>query len=447
VDIAGRDTVRVNTETKYHLLTGNSGAVDEEGLWFVALTASANVGTVTLSYGDHTLAQFGSTPSGVGGSAISLAIAAPVLTNILVNPAANLTASFTPQQLGAGQMCAIMVRAPLPGPAVDAFAASQAMELDVERPDFSDAFLEALFDGIDEEYSELATQMALNKASPPESLETEDTFTLESMKAAVNNTLAKDIFQSAFPEEKAEYETMWSNLSDEIKWGKVQELAWENILKIPSFEPQSAECQEFEAVSSLDPNDKVGPEGFGNSRTISRGEPLPYEIYFENVHTATAPAQTVKITDQLSPTAVDLSTFSFGPVTFGKEPIMPPLGVDHFTTDIDLRPAQDLIVRVSGQLDSETGLLTWLFESLDPVTGEQPEDPMVGFLPPNINPPQGEGSVSFTVMPNQQAPSGTQVRNKAEIVFDNNAPILTPEWLNTLWRCDTFLPLLSFSSQ
>jgi hypothetical protein len=35
-------------------------------------------------------------------------------------------------------------------------------------------------------------------------------------------------------------------------------------------------------------------------------------------------------------------------------------------------------------------------------------------------------------MPKQGLPTGTEIRNQAEIVFDVNAPIVTPEWLNTL---------------
>ena len=35
-------------------------------------------------------------------------------------------------------------------------------------------------------------------------------------------------------------------------------------------------------------------------------------------------------------------------------------------------------------------------------------------------------------MPKESLPAGVQIRNEASIVFDTNAPILTPEWLNTI---------------
>jgi hypothetical protein len=38
----------------------------------------------------------------------------------------------------------------------------------------------------------------------------------------------------------------------------------------------------------------------------------------------------------------------------------------------------------------------------------------------------------FTVMPKQNLSTGTQINNQAHIVFDNNAPIDTPVWMNTI---------------
>jgi hypothetical protein len=49
-----------------------------------------------------------------------------------------------------------------------------------------------------------------------------------------------------------------------------------------------------------------------------------------------------------------------------------------------------------------------------------------------VNPPEGEGSVPFTVEPRGGLATGTEIRNRARIVFDVNAPIDTPEWLNTI---------------
>ncbi|MBI4547656.1 MAG: VCBS repeat-containing protein [Ignavibacteriae bacterium] len=185
-----------------------------------------------------------------------------------------------------------------------------------------------------------------------------------------------------------------------------------------------------ENVTSNDPNDKVGRSGYGPRKLISLDAELPYVIFFENVDTASAEAQEVFITDTLSRDKVEFHTLSFGPITFGDTIISPPQAAHQFTTDVDLRPRKNLIVRISGNLDITMGVLSWRFRSLDPVTGQPPDSG--GFLPPNVNSPEGEGSVSFSIMPKSNLVTGSEIRNKASIVFDVNPPMLTAEWLNTI---------------
>ena len=185
-------------------------------------------------------------------------------------------------------------------------------------------------------------------------------------------------------------------------------------------------------VGSADPNDKVGPAGVGEARFISGDPQLSYVVNFENLETATAPAQEVRITDQLDASTLDLSTFSLGPVSFGDVVLTPPAGLKDWVTEVDLRPANDLIARVEAGLDEATGVLTWRFTSLDPATGLPTDDPEAGFLPPNLDPPDGQGSVLFSVRPRGGLPTGTEIRNGASIVFDENAAIETPVWLNTI---------------
>jgi len=185
-------------------------------------------------------------------------------------------------------------------------------------------------------------------------------------------------------------------------------------------------------ISSFDPNSKSGSTGVGDERYLSLSHPSTYLVSFENLETATAPAQEVVITDQLDTVNMDLSTLSLGPISFGNHQVIPPPGASAFATDVDLRPEKNLIVRITANLNPNTGLLTWRFASIDPATGNPPEDPLAGFLPPDINPPEGDGSVLFTVMPKKDLATGTTIRNKARIVFDVNEPIDTPEWFNTI---------------
>jgi hypothetical protein len=185
-------------------------------------------------------------------------------------------------------------------------------------------------------------------------------------------------------------------------------------------------------LASWDPNEKIGAAGAGEGRFVSGAEPLRYAVSFENLPSATAPAQEVVITDPLDPTAMDLATLSLGPIAFADRQVVPPPGLSSFTTDVDLRPAQDLLVRIEASLDVATSVLTWRFTSLDPDTGAPPADPDAGFLPPNQSPPEGQGNVFFTVDPLDGLPTGTEIRNRASIVFDLNPAIVTAEWLNTI---------------
>jgi hypothetical protein len=188
----------------------------------------------------------------------------------------------------------------------------------------------------------------------------------------------------------------------------------------------------LEPIGSFDPNDKIGVGNGGEAHFLSGRQPLQYSVRFENRRTATAPAREVLITDQLDMLKVDPGTVSLGPISFGRHTVTPPAGRISFTAEVDLRPAMNLIVRVIAGLNPATGLLSWRLTSLDPVTRNPPADPRLGFLPPNVNPPEGDGAVLFSVMPKVGFLTGSEIRNRASIVFDANAPIVTPEWLNTI---------------
>ncbi len=185
-------------------------------------------------------------------------------------------------------------------------------------------------------------------------------------------------------------------------------------------------------VVSGDPNDKVGATGAGAGRFIQAREPLRYAVFFENKREATAPAQVVTVTDPLDDATMDLSTFTLGTIAFGKWTVTPPPGLRAWTGDVDLRPDMDLILRVQAGLDVSTKTATWIFTSLDPATMQLTEDPLSGFLPPDVHSPEGQASVLFTVAPKGALAVNTAISNKATIIFDTNAPMDTPTWTNTV---------------
>jgi hypothetical protein len=184
------------------------------------------------------------------------------------------------------------------------------------------------------------------------------------------------------------------------------------------------------AGTSLDPNGKSGSVGSGSAQYVSDSIPLPYTIRFENLPVATLPAQQVLITDQLDP-GLDWSTVSFYSMGFGSS-FVNLGGTGSFHGSLDLRPDKNLIVRFDAQVDPNTGLLTSRLTSIDPITGSPPTDPLSGFLPPDITPPQGDGSVFFTVNPKPGLSTNIQIQNQATVVFDMNPAISTPTWMNTI---------------
>ncbi|MCB0854132.1 MAG: T9SS type A sorting domain-containing protein, partial [Bacteroidetes bacterium] len=99
-----------------------------------------------------------------------------------------------------------------------------------------------------------------------------------------------------------------------------------------------------------------------------------------------------------------------------------------FVLDLRLDPSLDYMVRVSGRLDTVSGVVSWDFITLDTLTENIPF--LDGFLPPNVNSPEGEGSVYYSILPKQALPSGTQIQSQASILFDSNPAINTNLWVN-----------------
>lgn len=142
-------------------------------------------------------------------------------------------------------------------------------------------------------------------------------------------------------------------------------------------------------VNSLDPNDKQGPLGFGEEGYVTQDQTYYYIIHFENADSATANATNIWLEDTLDAN-LDWATLTF----------------DTSSHEVEI------------SFDSTSGLITWYFEDIQ--------------LPPNVNPPEGEGWVMFHVDPLPDLPSGTQILNWADITFDYNDPMRTDTILNTI---------------
>jgi flagellar hook assembly protein FlgD len=148
----------------------------------------------------------------------------------------------------------------------------------------------------------------------------------------------------------------------------------------------------LQKVTSWDPNEKIAPDGYGTQRFLSTIGRMNYQILFENKKEATAPAYTIVVVDTLQ------ADFDSTSVVFEK-------------TSHD-GPAYNW------QMSRNGNILKWRIDAIE--------------LPPNVNPPEGEGYVTFSVKPKSGTASGTVLKNTATITFDINAPIRTNQVLNTL---------------
>ena len=187
--------------------------------------------------------------------------------------------------------------------------------------------------------------------------------------------------------------------------------------------------QPTKILNSADPNLKI-TVGYGDQGFVTGDAPLVYTIDFENMSSATAPAQKVVVTDQLS-ADLDWSTLQLLTVGFNNTNITIPGGLQTYTGQTNV-PTDPNPVKIIASLNSATGVITWTMESVDPVTGDVPEDPYAGFLPPNDSTHRGDGYVTFTVNPRSGLADGTTITNQASIVFDVNAAILTNTVTNTI---------------
>lgn len=192
---------------------------------------------------------------------------------------------------------------------------------------------------------------------------------------------------------------------------------------------------------SHDPNDIYGYLSEAGSKFMTDSiERVNYTIEFENDTTfATLAAHTIVIRDTLDSRNFDLKAFVPTGVKLGgrevfldEADVVTKSGVTNFVKTIDVRPEINAIAQVEGTYSQKTGIAEWRFTSLDPMTMEPTDDIMQGILPVNYDGMSGIGEVMFEVGVKPNKGDGTEVGNRAGIVFDFEEAILTPTWVNTV---------------
>ena len=146
-------------------------------------------------------------------------------------------------------------------------------------------------------------------------------------------------------------------------------------------------------VRSWDPNEMIGPVGYGDKNYIGETKTVDYRILFENKAEATDNAYRIQISNVLDEKVFDVSTVRFGSTSHEG-------------------------VKYNWKMKREGNKLSWDIEGIE--------------LPPNVKAPEGEGYVTFSVDLKPGLANNTQIKNKAAIIFDYNETIETNEYVNTL---------------
>lgn len=209
--------------------------------------------------------------------------------------------------------------------------------------------------------------------------------------------------------------------------------------QIPNCPPKPPKPHSSDPRPPVDPNDIYGYSSNAGSKYIADYvEKVCYTIEFENDTTfAEASAHTIVIKDTLDSRYFDLRSFLPTSIKLGSHETQldegdmnNSNGVTKLLKTIDMRPEINAIAQVEGTYSRQTGIAEWRFTSLDPMTMEPTDDLMQGILPVNYDGTSGIGEVMYEIGVKPNKADGTEISNRASIVFDYEDAILTPTWTN-----------------
>ncbi len=134
------------------------------------------------------------------------------------------------------------------------------------------------------------------------------------------------------------------------------------------------------------------------------------------------------VTDNLDP-SLNPATFQLTSIGWGDFVLSIPSGSQTFQDTVPMTyNGETFDVVVSAGIDYATDQIYAKFYSIDPAT-QLPPDALTGFLPAEDGTGRGEGFISYSVSPKLDLPTGTQIRNVADISFDQQ-PIITTDQVN-----------------
>ncbi len=196
-----------------------------------------------------------------------------------------------------------------------------------------------------------------------------------------------------------------------------------------NIRPKANKLTQF--LNSLDPNEIVGPSGSGPARLVDGEESFTYTIYFENVSDATSPAARVRIDNPLD---TNLRFQSLRVVSFGFADTSFQFNNSPFVQKtIGLGSKyQNQQLRIIAGTNPQSGKAFFEFTTLNPETQGIVSGAYDGFLLPNDSSGRGQGFVTYMIDPVSDLDAGTEIKNKASIIFDDNEIIETNTWSNII---------------
>ncbi len=189
---------------------------------------------------------------------------------------------------------------------------------------------------------------------------------------------------------------------------------------------------ELECFIAYDPNMITGyTDPCGGPYIGLDIDKIYYTVEFENdPELANASASYVCVENRLDSYIFDTESFETTKIEIGQRTIDLPTG-QNFVTTVDMRPDIQCLVEVKQNFDIESGTIKWSFTSLDPISLDPVDNYLQGFLPVNSDTKSGIGTITYAIKLKEGIAHGLTFSNSASIIFDDNSPVITPEWKNT----------------
>lgn len=202
---------------------------------------------------------------------------------------------------------------------------------------------------------------------------------------------------------------------------------WQNAVN-PQPNPSPSEV---ENLASGDPNEIKGYIAPSGSNYVGIGvKTIGYDIEFENDPAiANASATRIVVKSTIDSRSLDPATLRPQKLILGQKELELPAS-HHFVKTLDMRPEINSVAELTFDFNSDSGDIVWSLRSLDPMTMEETKYVDDGILPVNDDTGRGTGHLIYSVDLRPTVTDGDEFKACAEIVFDDNEPIVTNVWSN-----------------